>query len=327
MSNRSWPRVAGVSAIILAAITGAPATPKAQTFPSQDLHLVNGNPPGSGADVIVRFYGEKLRVLAGRTVIVDNKPGAGNNIATEYVARSKPDGHTIYMHTGSAMAAAMHIYRNPPVDAARELQVVAPINRQAYMIVVHPSKPWKSIGELTAYLKQKGDKATYAIDGNSGAVMTALYKEHEKLPTIEVAYRQAADCLNDLASGAVDFASLNPQFVLAQAREGRLRILGIASGKRLQSVPDLPTMAEQGVPMDLIGWFAAFVPIATPRPVVDQLNKWFNAITSMDDTVRFLNQAGGDAWTGTPEDGQARLVSDIKAWGDYIRLAKIPQQG
>ena len=260
-------------------------------------------------------------------MIVANKPGAGNNIATEFVARSKPDGHTIYMHTGSAMAAAMHLYKKPPVNAGREMQVVAPINRQAYMIVVDASRPWTTIAELTAHLRQKGDKATYAIDGNSGSVMAALYKQHENLAAVEVSYRQAADCMNDLGSGALDFASLNPQFVLARAAEGRLRVLGIASGQRLQSQPEFPTMAEQGVPMDLIGWFAAFVPMATPRSIVDQLNAWINTITLMEDTKRFLNQSGGDQWTGTPEEGQTRLLQDINAWGEYIRLAKIPQLG
>ena len=327
MLDRSRSNGAIAPVMLVAALLVAPTEATAQRFPSQDIYLVNGNPPGSGADVIVRFYAEKLKILAGRTVIVSNKPGAGNNIATEFVARSKPDGHTIYLHTGSAMAAAMHLYKKPPVDAGREMQVVAPINRQAYMLVVDSSRPWKTVAELTAHLRQKGDRATYAIDANSGSVMAALYKHHENLSAVEVSYRQAADCLNDLASGTLDFASLNPQFVLARATEGRLRVLGVASRMRLQSQPEFPSMAEQGVPMDLIGWFAAFVPMATPRPIIDQLNAWFNTITLMEDTKRFLNQSGGDQWTGTPEEGQARLLQDIKAWGEYIRLAKIPQLG
>ena len=314
-----------VSLFALMAVATAPAI--AQELPPGDIKLVAAFPPGSGSDIVVRYYAEKLKALSNRTVIVDNKPGAGGNIATEMVARSKPDGLTIYLHTGSSMSANMHVYKKPPVDVAKAMQVVAPINQQAFMLVVHPDKPWKTVAELTAAMKQKGEKASYAVSANSGVVMCALYKAGADLKSVEVNYRMAQDSMNDLASGAVDYACHDPQFTMGQYKAGKIRVLGIASAKRMQAAPELPTMTEQGVPMDLVGWFAAFVPSATPRPIVDQLNKWLNTITGSEDGKKFLNQFASDPWTGTPEEGQARLNKDIEAWGNYIRIAKIEQQG
>ncbi len=314
------------SLFALTAISAAPASAQ-EVLPPGDIKLVAAFPAGSGSDIVVRYYAEKLKTLSNRTVIVENRAGAGGNIATEMVARSKPDGLTIYLHTGSSMSANMHVYKKPPVDVLKALQVVAPINTQAFMLVVHPDKPWKSVADLTAAMKLKGDKATYAVSANSGVVMCALYNSGANLKAVDVTYKMAQDSMNDLASGAVDFGCHDPQFAMGQYTTGKLRVLGIASAKRMQASPELPTMAEQGVPMDLNGWFAAFVPSATPRPIVDQLNKWMNAITGSEDGKKFLNQFASDPWTGTPEDGQARLKKDIDAWGEYIRIAKIEQQG
>lgn len=312
--------------VALAAIAAAPAAAQ-EVLPAGDIKLIAAFPAGSGSDIVVRYYAEKLKGLSGRTVIVENRPGAGGNIATEFVSRAKPDGLTVYLHTGSSMSANMHVYKNPPVDVAKAMQAVAPINKQAFMLVVHPDKPYKSVADLTAAMKAKGDKATYGVSANSGVVMCSLYNSGAGLQAVEVKYRMAQDSMNDLASGAADFGCLDPQFTMGQYKTGKLRVLGIASAERMQAAPELPTMQEQGVKMDLNGWFAAFVPAATPRATVDQLNKWLNAITGSEDGKKFLNQFASDPWTGTPEETQKRLVDDIKAWGDYIRIAKIEQQG
>jgi tripartite-type tricarboxylate transporter receptor subunit TctC len=156
--------------------------------------------------------------------------------------------------------------------------------------------------------------------------MGAIYKEKAGLEAVEVKYRLAQDSLNDMASGRVDYGLHDPVFALSQLREKRLRILAVASAKRLKSNPDIPTMTESGVPMDLIGWFAAMVPAATPKPVVSQLNKWFSEIVAMKETQDFLIKFGGDPWIATPEEAQARLLKDIKDWKDYVRVAKLTPQ-
>jgi len=301
----------------------APASVRAQEYPSQDIRLVCAFPPGSGADVLVRYFAEKLRPIVNRTVIVENKSGAGGNIATEYVARSRPDGHTIYVHAGTAVAANQSLFRKPPVDVVRDIRVAATINRQPFMLVVDAKSPYKSVADLTEAMKKKGDKATYATAAPTGRIMGEMYKNAAGLNALEVSYKTAPDSLNEMLSGKIDYGMHDPVFSLAQQREGRLRILAVSTGKRLEALPDQPTMTELGIPMDLTGWWAAMVPAGTPKPVVDKIHQWFVQMVSSEETKKFLNSFGGDPYVNTPEQAQAMLERDVKAWGDYVRLAKI----
>jgi len=300
----------------------------AQTYPAQDLHFICAYPAGSSSDSIVRFLAEKMRPQVGRIILVENKPGANGNLATEFLARAKPDGHTILIHAGSALAANMHLFKNPPVDVATAIQVAGTINRQAFMLAVHIASPWKTLAELTAAMKEKGDKASYATYSATATIMGELYKRATGLRATEVSYRVGADTLNDLKSGALDYGIYDPPFAMSQARNGNLRLLAVGVKDRLNAAPDIPTMQEHGVPdIDLPGWFAAMVPSATPKPVVDQISKWVANAVRLEATKQFLNGFGSDPWIGTPEDGQARLISDIKDWGSYVRMAKIVPQG
>jgi|EndMetStandDraft_8_1072994.scaffolds.fasta_scaffold58625_2 tripartite-type tricarboxylate transporter receptor subunit TctC len=324
----SWtPRMRPTAAVMLAAALSVVGTgAHAQDYPSQDMRFLCAFPAGSGADVIVRYFAEKMRPLVRRTIIVENKPGAGGNIAAEAMVRSKPDGHTVFIHAGNTVAGNMHLIKRPPFDAAKAIQVAATINKQAFMLAVDARRPWKTVAELTAYLKEKGASATYAVSANSGVVMGAIYNEKAGLQAVQVHYRLAQDALNDMAGGKVDYALQDPVFALSQQREGRMRVLAVASAERLKSNPELPTMTEAGVPMDLVGWFAAMVPSATPKPIVAQLNRWFSEVVATEETQSFLKSYGGDPWISTPEEGQARLLRDIAAWGDYIRIAKLEPQ-
>jgi tripartite-type tricarboxylate transporter receptor subunit TctC len=317
-----WQAVLAVAASFSAMPIGA----QAQTYPSQDIRLICAFPPGSGADVLVRFFAERLRPVANRTVIVENKSGAGGNIATEYVARAKPDGHTIYVHAATAVAANQHLFKRPPVDAAKAIQIAASINRQPFMLVVDAKGPYKSVAELTEAMKKKGDKATYATAAPTGAIMGEIYKNVTGIKAVEVNYKTAPDSLNEMLSGKVDYGMHDPVFSLAQQREGRLRILAVSTATRLQANPDMPTMTESGVPLDLTGWWAAMLPSGTPKPIVDQVNQWFAEIVKTDETKKFLNGFGGDPFINTPEAAQQLFLKAIKDWGDYVRIAKIVPQ-
>ena len=299
----------------------------AQQFPSQDVHFICAFPAGSGADVIVRYMAEKMRPLIGRSILVENKPGALGNISTEYLLRSKPDGHTILIHGASGVAAAASIVKNPAFDVSKAIQLVGTINRQPTMLAVHVSKPWKTVGEVTAAVKEKKEKATYATTNPVGKVMGAIYKKTLSLQSIEVNYRTAADTLNDLANGAIDYMLVDNVFAMSQVRENRVRVLAVSTGQRLQANPDIPTMAESGIPMDLTGYFAAMVPTGTPQPVMQQINKWVNEVVASDDTKKFLNSFASDPWVTTSEQGQAYFLKDIENWKNYVKIAEIEQQG
>jgi tripartite-type tricarboxylate transporter receptor subunit TctC len=325
--NSKWPLQCVRLAVALAAALGAmQGVATAQEYPSQDIRLICGFPPGSGADVFVRYFAEKLRPLAGRTVVVENKVGAASNIATEYVARSKPDGHTLYPFAGTTVAASMHLFKNPPVDVGKAIRVAATTSNLAFMLVVDAKSPYKNVAELTAAMKQKGSGASYAVAANPGRIMGAIYKNAAGLDALEVQYRSAPDSLNEMMSGKLDYGLHDPIFALAQHREGRLRVLAVSTANRLQSLPELPTMTESGVPMDLSLWWGVMVPTGTPKPIIDRINQWFSQIVSTEETKKFLNASGADPMINTPERSQEMFEAAIKQWGDYVRMAKIEPQ-
>lgn len=312
----------------LALATTLPLSVQAQDYPSKDVHIICTFPAGSGADILVRFMAEKIKAqTGGATIVVENKPGAAGSIGTQFVARSPADGHTILMDAGTTIASIMSRFKQPPIDVAKDLQMVATINRQAFMIVVDAKSDIKTLDQLTAKLKAEGDKASYAAAANSGMVLGELYKQAAKLETVQVKYESAPASLNDLLSGRLLFGTLDPVFSLAQQREGRLRVLAVASAERLASIPNIPTLKELGFPIDVTTWFSAAVPAGTPKPIVDKINAWFNAALKQPDTVKFLNDSGGDPWANTPETTQQMLIKAIGDWREFIRIANIPPAG
>jgi len=317
--------------LLIAALAAAPfcaESSRAQPYPAQDIHFICGFPPGSGADTIVRYFAEKMRPLAGQNIIVENRTGAGGNIAIEHLARSRPDGYTVLISSAAALAANMWIYKQPPVaDVGKSIQVVGTINRQPFMLTVDAKSPYKTLADLTAAMKAKGEKASYGTAGAFGTVVGEFYKLRSGVTAIEVNYKAAVDTLNDMSSGALDFNISEPVFSLAQQRAGRWRILAVSTGERLQASPDLPTFKELGYDMDIVGWWAAMVQASTPKPVVEQLNKWFVQIVSSEETRKFLANFGGDPLVEAPAVAQDRLLNDVVRWKDYIRVAKIPQLG
>jgi tripartite-type tricarboxylate transporter receptor subunit TctC len=317
-------RAAGMAVALAAALGAAPGSALAQSYPSQDIRLICAFPAGSGADVLVRYFAEKLRPIAGQTVIVENKVGAGGHIATEFVARSKPDGYTIYVFAATGAAAMAAMYKNPPVDVSKTIQVAATINRQPFMIVVDAKSPYKTLPELTEAMKKKGDKATYASAAPPGTILGEIYKQKTGIQAVEVNYKTAPDSLNELTNGKLDYGAHDPVFSLAQQREGRLRILAVSTGERLAASPNLPTMKESGVDMDLTIWWAAMVPQGTPKPIVDQVNKWFTQIVSSDETKKFLNSFGGDPFINSPEKAQEMFLKAIPQWIEFVKVAKLP---
>jgi tripartite-type tricarboxylate transporter receptor subunit TctC len=327
MSDVTRRRVlAASSALATSAALGVAHPARAQQWPAQDIHFVTGTAAGIGGDVIVRYFAEKLRPLAGRTIIVENRVGALGNIAIEQVARSKPDGYTILIWGGGNTASMMALRKKPPIDVLATLQVAATINRQAFMFVVDAKTPYRTLDDLTKAMLVKGDKASYATSNHEATVMGEIYKQKTGVKAVEIPYKVAADSINDIFSGAVDYAIHNPALALAQRTQGKMRILGVGANERFLSIPDIPTMTELGVPMNVIGWWAAIVPAGTPKPVVNQINKWFVEIESTEETKEFLAKLGGDPLISTPDAGQALLTKDVENWHDYIRIAKITPQ-
>jgi len=293
-----------------------------------EIRFVCGYPAGSGADAIVRFVAEHLRPRFETPVIVENRAGAFTNIAAEYVMRAKPDGHTIFVNGGSTVPANLFLLANPTVDPATAFQMVATLNRQPTMIAVSTTRPWTTLAELTAALKEKGSAASYGTTFTTAKAVAGIYKQAAGVPdAVEINYKTSNDTRTDLLRGALDFVVTDPVFAMREEGAGTIRILGITAGERLKARPDLPTLKEQGVPIDMTGWWGVMVPKATPRDLVDRMNGWINRVVEGDEAKRFFNNFGSDPWTSTPDEAQAAMLKEIAVWGEIVRTVHLEKMG
>ena len=196
----------------------------------------------TGVTLSFGIWEEKPRLAAQQTVVVENKPGANSNIATEYVARSKPDGYTIYPFSATTVAASMHLYKNPPVDVGKALEIAATISKLPFMLVVDAKSPYQNVAELTRAMKAKGANASYATGAVPGTIMGALYNQMAGLQAVEIPYRNVADALGEMQSGKIDYGmfDLTSPLPMRQGYSG----FGGEYGRAFPVVPDIPTMKE-----------------------------------------------------------------------------------
>jgi len=311
----------------LAISVATPGISHSEDYPSQDIHFIVGFAPGSGPDVITRWVAEKMRASIGRTIVVENRVGAGGNIATEYVARAKPDGYTVYMTGGSALAASGHLFRNLSVDVTKGFETVAMLARQPTLLVVGPKSPYKTVADLQAALKSKGSKASYGTAFPTARVLGAMVRDSAGGKAVEVQYRTSADWINDLASGTLDFAFIDAASGVGHAAQNRIRIMAVSMADRFGTMPNIPTLKESGIDVDVSGWWAAFVAAGTPKPIVDKLHKSFTEVVSTPEAKKFFNGISNEPWPMSQADAQKFYLREYKAWGDYVRIANIEPQG
>jgi len=294
-------------------------------YPEGPIYSICPFPAGSGADTKVRFYGAKLQAIAGKPVIVENKPGALGNIATEAVARAKPDGYTIYIAPGSStLAAAPSLFKTLGYDPIRDFRSITTLSSSAFLLCVAGESPFKSVPELTDYLKAKGGDASYGSIAPPGLVASEIYKAQFGLQTVEVKYRDQGSMLNDLHGGAISFCHIDITTVAGQLKEGKVRGLALTSAKPLKAAPGIPGAEEAGIPnMDVVTWWSVHVPAKTPTPICDRLEAWFNTIAVEPDTVAFNASVGSDVMPGNHAMLDALLARQTRLWHDYARIAKI----
>lgn len=319
-------RTAFVRLAFLAA--AIPAAVAAQEYPAREIRSICNFSVGSGADIVVRYFSDRLAKIAGKPVIVENRTGAQGSIATEYVAHSKADGYTIMITPASStLAAARYMFKQLRFDPDKDFTPVTTLARLSFAIAIDAKSPIRSVAELTEHLKKKPGHGHYATGSNTGQVTGELYKEMAGLSTTYVPYKETMTALTDTISGEVDFMTYDVTFLVPQARAGRLRILAVTSAARLATLPDVPTMLESGFPgYDLSPWWGVVVPAGTPKPIVDKLAAWFNQITASEETRKFLGNLATDPFPGNSESMAALIRTEIEQWGKYVRLAKIEPQ-
>ena len=282
-------------------------------------------PPGSGADLKARFYANQLARKLDATVVVENKPGAMGYIATDFVARAKPDGQTIYINPGASMlAAAPALFKTLRFDPVNDFEHIALLNFAAFALFVPGTSAIRNLPDLTRFLKAKGASGSYASIAPPSVAFAETYKSRFGLETLEVKYKEAGPLIGDLINGVVDFACIDLISVAGLAKDGRLRPLVMACAERMKASPDIPGAAEAGIPdFDLKGWWSVEVPAGTPKAICDRLEAAFTEIAVAPETIAFLTTNGSDPMTGGSRELRALLVEDIKRWKEYARLAKI----
>jgi putative tricarboxylic transport membrane protein len=297
-------------------------------YPERPVKVVLGLAAGGGADVLTRWYVEKLRQVSGGTYVIENKVGASGNIAADAVAKAKPDGYTLMFSASASMGGNRFIYKNLPFDTVKDFDPITTFCQLGFALLVNPEKtPVNSVAELTALLKQKNGKATYGWAVTSALAASVLYTSVEDIPVVPVAYKTTAAAVSDLAAGQVDFVFADIMFATAQQKQGRVKILATSANRRAAMVPDVPTMEEAGVKApDQTPWWAVWGPHGLPPEVISKLAKWINQITEMPDTKAFLTSQGADPLPGSPEQTKEMLQRSIATWAKVVELAKIEPQ-
>jgi tripartite-type tricarboxylate transporter receptor subunit TctC len=299
----------------------------AQDYPAREIRSVCNFAAGSGADILVRYYSDALAKLAGRPVIVENKPGAQGLLASDFVAKSRPDGYTILITPASStLAAAPHLFRKMPFDPVKDFEAVTTLLTLSFTITVDASGPLRTVDDLVARLRAKPGNGFYGTQSNSGQISAELFKEKLGLTTTYVSFKATGDAFTNLLGGNIDFMSVDSTWA-ATLHPAKVRILAVTSAKRNSSLPDVPTLAELGLKdFDITPWWGVVVPAGTPRPVVERLAGWFNQISAMPETKQFLARQAADAFPGSPESMAGLLRADVERWGGYVRLARIEPQ-
>jgi tripartite-type tricarboxylate transporter receptor subunit TctC len=301
----------------------APNAVYAQTYPAKPIRFIVPFAPGGGNDVVARLIGGKLAEAWGHQVVTDNRPGAGGNIAAELVARSNPDGYTLFLFN-SANAIAPSLYKNLAYDPVRDFEPVILISTSPFALVVHPSTPAQSVKELIALARAKPKSLTYASGGNGSSTHLAgeQFREMAGIDIVHVPYKGAGPAFVDLVAGQVTmyFASIPP--ALPQLKAGRVRALAVSSERRTSLLPDLPTIAEAGLPGYQSGAsYGLVVPARTPAAVVKRLNAEVARILTDPDVRARLSSQGMEIASGTPQAFGSFMKAEIAMWARVIKTS------
>ena len=292
-------------------------------FPSQPLRLIIGFPPGSAADITARLVGSVMSDRLGQQVVVESRPGAGSGIAAEFVARAPADGYTLYIGTSSNVTNAA-INPNPRFDFAKDLAPVTPLTILPLILAVHPSLGVSSVEELIALARSKPGELTYASVGPGTVphLATELFSVRAKIKLVHVPYQGSPPAVTDLLAGRVSMTLIVASTVMPHVEAGRVKALASSSAKRLHLAPNLPTMAEAGLPDFEAGvWFGLMAPAATPRGVIEKLSAAANAALASDEIVAKLRAQGFEPLGGSPEEFARLIARETAKWAAAAEAA------
>jgi len=308
-----------------AAIAAQPAI-AADAYPSRPIHIVVAYTPAGTTDILARIVGQKLTDAWGQAVIIENKPGANGNIGTEYAAKAAPDGYTLLMTTAAPHGINPSLYRKLGFDAVKDFAGISLVATVPNALMVNPSLPVKNVKELIAYAKANPGKLSFGSPGNgsTGHMSMELFKSMTGTDLVHIPYKGNAGVMTDLVAGQIQLTLDNLTPYMAQVKSGKIRLLAVTTAKRSRAVPDVPTIAEAGVPGYETGaWFGLVAPAKTPKDIVEKLSAETARILRLPDVSQKLLEQSAEPVGNTPQQFDAFIKSEISKWAKVIKDAKV----
>ena len=301
----------------------APA--KTQEYPAKPIHIIVGFAAGGGNDIIARVFGQKLSESLGQPVIVENKPGGGAIVATDYVAKSAPDGYTLLL-SASGISINPAVYDKLPYDAVNDFVAVSQLASFPLIMIVSANSPFRSVADLVAYAKANPDKTNYGSSSASFQLVTKLFKQKTGAPMQVISYKSANEFVLAVISGQITTAIADAGPAIQQVKSGTVRALAVATPKRIDDLPDVPTLKEAGADVEAVLWSGIFVPKGTPPAIVKKLEGEFMRIARQPDVIARLKPLGIDTVGNSSEEFARILAADIARWGAVAKAANIKMQ-
>ena len=318
------PRFVSRSAALLLAALAFPAL--AQTFPDHTIKIVVPQPPGGGFDLSARVIADKLPLFLGQPVIVENKPGAGTLVGTEFAARSAPDGYTLLLGGTSNMALNLGLYQKLAYDPVRDFTSLGLIVTWPFMLVTRKNLPQKSLAEIIDFARKNPDRLTYASGGigTGQHIAVAVMAHLAGVKMTHVPYSGAQAAYQDILGGRVDMFFDNASTALPQVRAGSVPALAVSSAKRYSVMPELPSVMETGLAaLDMETWFGLFAPAGTPAPVVAKLREAVAKARALPEVVELFGKTGGAVNALDPAATEAFVKSEAARWNGLVREAGV----
>lgn len=316
----------GIATVLLLLTACIPAR-SAEPYPSQRITLIVPFPPGSATDSVTRHLAESIRAATNASVVVENKPGADGNLAALAVLKAEPDGYTAFVTTNSTQAANISLFNSLPYDPKADFAPVAGIMTIPMMLTVRADFPAKTVAEFVALAKKREKPLSFASGNTSSRGAAELFRYRQAIEMQHVPYRGTPQALTDVIGGQIDCIFADPASAQGLIQDGKLRALAVTSAKRLESMPDLPTVAESGLPgYELIAWVGVFLPTKTPREVVTRLNGLVTDFVKSTETKKYLATIGAEPFPSTPQELGAFQEADTKRWAEIVETAKIEKK-
>lgn len=318
------PLTRATALLVVAALSASAAAP-AQTYPAKPVRVVIPWPPGGSNDVVGRLVAQKLAEAWGQQFVIDNRPGAAGTIGSELVARAAPDGYTLMVHSTTHVGNA-HLYRKLGYDTLKDFTGVVPFVSQPGVLTVHPSLPARTVKEFIALARKRPGEILYSSSGNGSAphLSMALLISMTGIELTHVPYKGGAPQVTALVAGEAQASLATVSTVITHLRAGRLRPLGVNSARRVAVLPELPTIAEAGVPgYEMSPWIGMFAPAGTPRAILERLHAEVSRILQLPEIAQNLSNQALDPWIVSLEEFNTRIRADYEKYGKLIRLAGV----